>query len=69
MQGKTRKRQTVVASREEAIERMYQAGLKHLHRPNVPSDPYFTTESVHEWAANKAAEYIAKGIIAITGEA
>lgn len=53
----------IVASREEAVEKMYQAGLKHLHRPNQPWDPYFTTEAVRAWAEAKADEFIAKGHI------
>lgn len=68
MQAKSRRKnpEMVFDSRQEAVERQYAAGLKHLHRPNDPHDPYFTQEAVRAWAERQTDAFIVKGIIAIS---
>lgn len=55
----------IVASREEAIQKSYAAGLKHLHRPNNPSDPYYTTEAVYAYAVQTADKFLRNGTVVI----
>ena len=59
------KRVETVATFEEAVDKMYAAGIKNLHRPNDPWDTYYTLGAVREWARRTAKECIAKGTIVV----
>lgn len=60
-----RGRPTIEASREQAIEKQYAAGLKNLWRPDQDGDPYQTKEAVHAWAVRQVDEFIARGVLVI----
>ena len=57
-----------VGSREAAVAKMYAAGLKHLHRPDDPYDPYHTTDAVLAWAERQVDDYIRRGLIVVSPE-